>query len=420
MKPFQIIILAIFGFLALIGLLVFAGGGSSNRGNNIGEVVVWGVLPREEVNTVLNEIRNYRDDFDRISYVEVGEEQFYSAYVEAVAAGRGPDLILIPHELLRQTAPSLATISFDTYPLRDFTDTFVDGGSIVISQNGYYGVPVGIDPLIMYYNRSMFNTARITQAPQYWEQFIGLVPRITERGPGSTLEKSFVALGAYNNITHAAKILGNFFFQVDVPMTDNSGRITFDEKGSSSVALGESALRFYTGFANPNTSAYSWNAGIDSDRQAFLRGDLAIYFAPASEAEELHLANPNLSFGTAAFPQLEEGAPVTYGSIYLLAAPRGGGNVTGALTAALAFIAKNEAALLSTYADFAPVRRDLLAEAQTDPVRDLAYEAALISRGWFSPQPGALNDAFSAMVEDVVSGRLNASDAISKAARALR
>jgi len=126
------------------------------------------------------------------------------------------------------------------------------------------------------------------------------VDRLPRRA-GSALENSFAALGAYENIRSAHKILASLFFQVGAPIKDASGKIVLVGEENQNT---ESALRFYTEFANPNTSTYSWNKSLKEDRQAFLSNELALYFAPASEGRGLVAANPNISIGTAAFPQL--------------------------------------------------------------------------------------------------------------------
>lgn len=417
MKPFQLILTIGFAIFAIIGLLVFAGANPSNNQNSIGEVVIWGTLPKEQVRGTLSQVRDQRNDFERVSYVEVDSDEFIDSYIQALATNRGPDMILIPHELLYAVSETLSPISFETYAPRDYNDAFVDAADVLITENGYLGVPVGVDPLVAFYNQTHLNSARVSEAPGFWEQFIGLTPRFVEKTGSFSLEKSFVALGAYSNITHAEKIIASFFFQVGSPIRDSQGRIELIGGESEDT---ESALRFYTEFANPNTSAYSWNKSLERDQRAFLLGDLTMYFAPASEGRVLAETNPNLSFAAAPFPQLEGGIPVTYGSVYVLAVPQEARSVVGAKTAALAFVNQNAAASFSSTTNIAPARRNLLSNRQTDPILDLAYNEAFISRAWLSPQPEDLDEVFSAMVDDVVSGRSDALEALTKAERLLR
>ena len=414
MKPFQLILTGVFVLFAIIGLLVFAGANPGGSKNVIGNMVIWGTLPNEQMQSVLDEVRNVRTDFEGVTYIEVGFDEFHTVYTEALAVGRGPDMILVPHTLLLAEFGTLTPISFDAFSIRDFEDTFVDGANIVVA-DGYLGIPAGIDPLVMYYNRTMFNTARVNEAPKFWEQFTGLTPKFVQKEEGFSIKKSFVALGAYSNIRHAEKVLASFFFQVGSPIEDGSGNVVLSDTKDT-----ESALRFYSEFANPNTTAYSWNKSLKEDRQAFLANNLALYFAPASEGASLEAANPNLSIGSAAFPQLQGGTPVVYGDVYTFAVPRNARSVVGAQTAALAFVNTNVSEIFSYFTNIAPVRRNLLGQKQDNPLMDLAYEEAFIAKGWLSPQPVKVDAAFSAMVDDVVSGRSDAVDAITKAQRSLQ
>ena len=414
MKPFQLILTGVFVIFAIIGLLVFAGANPGGGQNKVGNVVIWGTLPNEQVREVLDQVRKVRTDFDGVTYIEVDFDEFHRLYTEALAVDRGPDMILVPHTLLLAELGTLAPISFDAFSVRDFEDSFVDGADIVVS-TGYLGIPAGIDPMVMYYNKTMLNTARVSEAPKFWEQFTGLAPKFVQKTGGFSIEKSFVALGAYNNIRHAEKVLASFFFQVGSPIKDGAGRVVLSDTKDT-----ESALRFYAEFANPNTSAYSWNKSLKEDRQAFLANDLAIYFAPASEGKSLQAANPNISIGSAAFPQLEGGIPVVYGDVYVFAVPRDARSVVGAQTAALAFVNTNVAEIFTYFTNIAPVRRNLLSKPQNDPLLDLAYEEAFIAKGWLSPQPIKVDSVFSAMVDDVVSGRSDAVEAITKAGRSLK
>ncbi len=60
---------------------------------------------------------------------------------------------------------------------------------------------------------------------------------------------------------------------------------------------------FYTRFARPDNTLYSWNRSFSSDRDRFVSGDLALYFGYGSEGKELERLNPNLNFDIAEVPQ---------------------------------------------------------------------------------------------------------------------
>src|SRR5690606_38217983 len=97
----------------------------------------------------------------------------------------------------------------------------------------------------------------------------------------------------------------------------------------------ESALRFYTNFSNPSQESYSWNAALRNSRDAFLAGELAIYFGYASEIQGLRQQNPNLNFDAALMPQTRDVATtMTFGKMYGFAIARATPNISTAFTVA--------------------------------------------------------------------------------------
>ena len=76
-----------------------------------------------------------------------------------------------------------------------------------------------------------------------------------------------------------------------------------------------SALNFYTSFANPTSTFYTWNSSLPSSFDMFISGRSAFYIGRASELFALQAQNPNLNFDVMELFQ-PEGAvrPTTYGS----------------------------------------------------------------------------------------------------------
>jgi hypothetical protein len=54
-----------------------------------------------------------------------------------------------------------------------------------------------------------------------------------------------------------------------------------------------------------------------------------------------------------------------------------------------------------------PVRRDLLAQPQTDAVNSVLFDAAIRGRTWLDPRPEESDKAFKEAVESVSSGRVD-------------
>ena len=417
-KSFQILLLFIFGIIAIVGLLVFASARTGGeRVEQVGTVVIWGLLPEQAVRDT---IRSHGGAYRDVTYREITPEEFHTTYTQALALSRGPDIILVSQEFLRAEYETLSLISETAYTPRDFEASFVGAADVLRAQGGYFGLPVAIDPLVMFYNRPLLDQARVPEPPRYWEQFFGLAPRLSVVEQGFALSQSMVALGSYNNIAHAKRVISALFFQTGTPIVDSSWRAVLAERPQGREAPAESALRFYTEFANPSKASYSWNAGMPQDRRQFLEGKLALYFAPASEGPLLREANPNLNFAPAPFPQLEGQAPVVYADLYFAGLVHSTRNPQGARSVLFTMAGEGFGRRLAEASGVTPVARSTLGRVQTDPLRDIAYEAALIARTWASPQPSQVANAFSAMVGGVVSGQRTVREALEDVARALR
>ena len=99
---FKNIIFGVGILAALVAMLIFSGRlpiGKSNKVTATGEVVAWGTLPQASMENLFQSINNTTKTY-RISYYEVSEATFSSKLLEALASGRGPDLIIPPYQII--------------------------------------------------------------------------------------------------------------------------------------------------------------------------------------------------------------------------------------------------------------------------------------------------------------------------------
>lgn len=423
MKPFQAVILVAFGALALFAVFIFAGF-SSRSDASIGTVVLWGTLPRDELDDIIHTIQRTNNAFNDVSYTEFPEAGFTDTLVEAIASGRGPDLVLFPSEQILKNANKIQPISFGTVSRREFQDSFVEAGEVYLTPTGVLGLPFSIDPLIMYWNRTLYAEAGVPRPPAYWDEFIALAPRLTKKTGAGTLTQSAVALGEWDNITHAKSVLlslvvglGN---EVVVREEDGSVSVTLQDSSDAQTEPAQLALSYYTDFADTAKLTYSWSRSQPTDRSAFLAGTLATYFGTASEAVELREANPNLNFDAAAYPAMRDGVVAVPARLYALSVPRGARNALGAARAALVLSGSDAQKALAARTSLPSVRRDLLSVSPADPYDALFRSAALNAFAFLDPDPEGSDAAFARMVEDVSSGRLRVGQAVTAGDGALR
>lgn len=421
-RPVRVVILGAFVFLAILGLIIFANFDGFDSGQDeVGSVSIWGVLPERAVNAQLASLKDADRAFVGVSYEEMPLATFGEDLAEALAIGQGPDMVLISQELLASEQNKLAVIPFDSIPQRDYLDSFVPITELYLTSAGTYGVPTAVDPLVMYYNRAHFAGAGIPQPPTTWEAVTGMGDRITQR-QGGTITRSLLAFGEYENVPNARAILSLLLMQAGSPITQvTNGRLeSAITRSSSSGNPVESALSFYTQFADPAKTAYSWNRAMPDARQAFLAGDLAIYFGYASEAASLRAGNPNLDFDMAPVPQPQSATSrITYARAYAFAIPKTSQNPSGALLAAEALAEPVHAYEGAQALGMAPAARSALRPRPEDRFQPVFYPEALIARGWLSPSPEDTDAVFGAMIRDITTGRRSVGQALFSADQAL-
>ncbi len=426
MRTFQTVLLGIFGLFIAIGVIALATFGKfSSNGEVAAQAVIWGTLPEEAVNHVLT---RYNDAFDNaltVTYKAFTPQLFDSELINALAAGTGPDAIIIEDNQLVGYEDKLYTVPFTSISERLFRDTYTEGTEVFMNRNGILGLPILVDPLVMYWNRTLFNTARIANPPSYWDELIDMQKKLTVTDSSFNINQSVIALGEYNNIEHAKEIITTLILQAGNPITlrDASGRIgvILEDDLGLPEAPADSALRFYTEFANPVKPVYSWNRSLPSSRNVFLRGDLALYLGFGSELASLQEENPNLNFDLAPVPQVRDSTlTTTFGKMYAIALVKQTKNLPGAFKTATLLTSKDAGVLWSEELGLPPVRRDLLATQPQDPYLSTLYNEALIASSFLDPDPEKTGLIFKDLVGNITSGRMPISRAVTDASARIK
>ena len=427
LTPFQLAVIGIFMVCAVIGVIVFAGfrGFGRDGEDSVGQIVIWGTLPGAVMEDVLSPLRRDGNVYDQVSYAQKDARDYEAEVINALAAGSGPDVFMLEHEMLARFEDKLTTVPYDAYSERSFKDAFIEGGEIFLTPTGMLAVPFSVDPMVMYWNRDIFSAESIVKPPEYWDEFFVLAPAVTEVNQTSNIERSFVALGEFRNVTHAKQILSLFAMQAGNPITtrDELGKIrhVFNDSRAYPNGAAGSALRFYTEFSNPVKSVYSWNRALPTSREAFAAGDLAVYIGFASEYELIKNTNHNLNFDAAPMPQPRDAtARVTFGNITGLAIPRNADRPNDSFRVIRKLTEIGALQRLERQTGLPSVRRDILrAKPQNNAIRSVFFDSALWATAWLDPDPQGTNAIFQEMIESVVSGRKRISDAVSEADREL-
>ncbi|HEY1037400.1 MAG TPA: extracellular solute-binding protein, partial [Candidatus Paceibacterota bacterium] len=377
---FQIVVLAGFMFIAVAGIAVFAGFGGGTR-QAVPKATIWGTVSAQAINELVRNV-NIQETVIEVTYVQKAPETFESEFVNALAEGTGPDAVLLTDDLLYAQRNKLEPIPFTVLDERAFRSTFIDGARHFVSPQGILGVPLSVNPLVMYWNKNIFASAGLSQVPKTWADLATFGPSLISRTDASSVIKAMVPMGEYSNVTNAKGVLTTLFFQSGNPLTArnaDNGAIysTLDGNGANAISSPESVVDYYTSFANPSRPLYTWNRSMPRSEDAFLAGNLAMYFGYASELTRLQDKNPNLNFDVALMPQFPEGIPVTYGKLTAFSIVRRAPNQAGALAVISRLTDKASVQIWTDLTNLPAVRNDLLALPAKNAYMSVFNKAAI-------------------------------------------
>ncbi len=422
---FQYILLTFFGVMAVAAVAVFSvapGKEDEVIAGAKGNAMIWGTFPAfGDLSRVIKEFNDtYQKSFS-ISYEYHDPATFDSEIVEALASGRGPDILLLPDDLVLRHSDKIELISYQSVPPDMFQTSFVQAAEVYMRDEGLLALPFLIDPMVMYWNRDLFNNASITAPPKYWDELLSMTPKLTKRNPKTfDLTESAIAFGEYTNVAHAKDVLAMLFLQVGNPIiSTESGRptarlVALDGNQLTPSEDVVSAFRFFMDFSNPQKGTYTWNRSRANSQDEFINGTLAIHLDYASAYDRIQEKNPHLNFSVAQVP-LPRGtkAEITMTKIHGLAVLKSSRNKQTAFIATQRLLGDaNPAKDFAAAFRLPPVIRKYLAVRPTDAALSVFYDAAIRGRTWLDPRPEASSEAFRTMVESVSSGRNTVSGAL--------
>jgi len=419
---FQVSLLISFGFIAIIAVLIFGGflpGFRSTTGGTAGTIVLWGTLPESSLSTFFSDLNNtYKKSF-KLEYVAKNPATFEADLVEAMASGQGPDLVLMPQELLVKHANKIVPIPYTTITARVFQDTYFDGADILLMPNGITALPLLVDPLVMYYNKDLFSSNSIAYPPSNWSDFLRVQNVLTKKTEAGNLLQYGTALGEYFNIINAKEILATLLIQAGDPITkleNNAIKVVLGQNTIDKVQTpAKSAVQFFTQFADPTKATYSWNRSLPEAGDSFLGGLLGTYFGFGSEVAMISAKNPHLYYDISVIPQRDNTTRFTFGRMMTLAVMTSSKKPASALAVAQILTSTQPAKIFADVTGLAPARRDLLSAGNSDPKKDVIYKSTLISRAWYDPDPVKSRQIFNDLIGTVTTGFVGPEAAVTAA-----
>lgn len=431
---FQVTLLAVFAAIAVAAVLIFSFAIGSGTTNTIGTVLIWGTLNKDAVNAVIRNAVEEDTGLAGVSYVQIDPKVYEQQLTEALARGSGPDVFILRDDYAYKNAGKLRSVSYDVLSKQQFESTFIQASTAFETAEGIVAFPLVADPLVLYWNKDLLAQGGFSEPPRYWDQLYGMAEKLVKKDSSGSITKSAIAFGEYRNVNNAKDVVAMLIMQAEGAITslDDTGRLISSilPKGGTVARSSESALRFYTEFADPSKVDYSWNRSLPEAKQAFIAGDLALYVGYASEEPEISRGNPNLNFAITTMPSRRD-APasfLTLAHVYGFAVTRNGANPVGAQAVAEILVRSAHSQGFSEALGLPSARRDVLAASQgkrlpaglistTDRCSGIhpIICSAQIARTWNDPDPDATATIFQSMIENTTSGSLLVTEAIQRA-----
>lgn len=280
--------------LFIISVIAFFAFSSFNKQKEEGVVTLnyWGLWEDGKV------MQSVISDFERenpnikVNYSKQDIKQYRDTLITRIDNSTGPDIYTFHNTWYPMLSSVLLPFPSDTMPKEEFINSFYGVAQNDLIKNGaIYGIPLSVDTLAMYVNTDLLNAAGI-QAPQNWNDFIDAVRVLTVKDENGKIKTAGVAMGTFDNITHAPDIISLLFLQNSVDIKDIQG----------SADRMRGALNFYSSFAIDENNV--WDNTLDPSILAFSKGNLAIYFGYSWDYFQIKAFNPNLKFEILNVPQL--------------------------------------------------------------------------------------------------------------------
>lgn len=340
--------------------------------------------------------------------------------IESFALDNGPDLFFITPDMITKNKDFIYKIPYESYSEKSYRNTFIDGADIFLETDGIIGLPFIVDPMVMYYNKNMLSNEGIATPPTYWNELFNLNKILTKGENDGAILESMIALGRYDNVNHAKEILATLLLQSGNPIVEKVGdryvSVLDDPIASFSM---EEILNFLIEFSSPSSLSYSWNRSLPNSDELFTSGKLALYLGRASELFKIQSINPNLSFDVTGMLQTKGAAKRTEGDIYAVAVNKKSKNIGTAFSVAGMLSSDDVVKNFSNTLSLPPVLKSLLSKKPTDPYLYTFSNSAIITRSWVDTNPVATDSIFSELFSNVISNKLEVSEAISRAQRQL-
>lgn len=422
-KNAKIIVISVVAVLLIAGGLFIFFYGRKPAISQEAKIEFWGVFDDSDVFRTL--IEEYNEIFPKveITYYKKDYQTYEKDLLETMAAGQGPDIFMLHHTWLpRYQGKIIPVSSSEVISLKQVQEEFVDvAANDFIKESKIYALPLTVDTIALYYNKNIFNSAGLPQPPQNWEEFLTDVEKLTARDEGGNIVRAGAAVGGARNVNRSTDVVALLMLQSGARMSDeNTGEVFFHRPvvlEGETFYPGERALQFYTDFANPLKSIYTWNNRMDYSIDIFSEGKAAMMLNYSYHIPTIKAKSPYLNFALAPMPQIKGSAnSVNYANYWGLTVSRNSKDSQPAWQFIRWLSQKEQAKKYLELSKRPTARRDLVNWQKDDLDLAVFAQQSLSAYSWRQVDNLTIEQELADMIESVVLGEATTNEAINKAA----
>ena len=408
-KLFYILIGAV-AFIVFITIIIIIGNIGGGGGGFGAELEFWGVYDTHQDFARVTSSFQRLEPSVKINYKQLSYEDYEKNLIDALAAGKGPDLVMIhntwpaKHRAKLSPMPEVSSADKNVKFLTssDFKNQFVEVvNNDFVYQDRIYAVPLYVDTLALYYNRDMFNTVGITGPPKNWEDFNKNIELLTKFDSKGNIIQAGAAIGTARNINRSSDILAALMIQNGTKMTDaNQSTVTFT-RSVNGQRVGENALQYYTDFASPLKTVYTWSDSQHYSVDAFVEGKVAMMFNYSHQISIIRDKFERLNFSVGGLPQFSEIDSKNYANYWGVGVSATSKKQDAAWKFLNFLASKDGSTIYLTDTSRPSARRDLIDLQRNDPQVGVFAVQALSAKSWFQADNIAVEQIFADMIEEV-------------------
>lgn len=407
------VLIGVIVFVVFITVVLIVGNVGGGGGAESATLEFWGVFDtRQDLSRLVSDFKKVEPGI-KVNYKQFSYEDYEKALIDALAAGTGPDVIMIHHTWLAKHRDKLAPMpevskkkEYQFMTPTQFKEQFVEvAAKDLVYQDKIYALPLYVDTLALFYNRDMFNTAGITGPPKDWDEFnkdVGILTKFDSRG---NIIQAGAVMGTSRNINRSTDILAALMIQNGTQMTNSTNIAASFTRTVDGKRVGENALEYYTDFANPNKAVYTWNEQQHYSIDAFVEEKVAMMFNYSHQIPIIRGRFERLNFSVAPFPQFSELDAKNYANYWAAGVSTQSKN-TDAAWRFVSYMASREGTTIYLEDTSRPsARRDIIDIQRNDPTLGVFAVQALSAKSWFQIDNNAVDQIFADMIDDVNLGR---------------